>query len=72
MTSSFDYVVCSIEESNDLDTFIIDEWQRSLLVHEQRIKRHGRDEQALTMSYDDRSSGRGHGSGRGTTLGRRR
>ncbi|XP_070662476.1 uncharacterized protein [Malus domestica] len=34
MTSKFDYVVCSIEESNDLDTLSIDELQSSLLVHE--------------------------------------
>ncbi|XP_068319497.1 uncharacterized protein [Pyrus communis] len=40
MISKFDYVVCSIEESNDLDTLSIDELQSSLLVHEQRINRH--------------------------------
>ncbi|XP_068336488.1 uncharacterized protein [Pyrus communis] len=38
MISKFDYVVCSIEESNDLDTLSIDELQSSLLVHEQRMK----------------------------------
>ncbi|XP_070669034.1 uncharacterized protein [Malus domestica] len=37
MTSKYDYVVCSIEESNDLDVLSIDELQSSLLVHEQRI-----------------------------------
>ncbi|CAN6698412.1 unnamed protein product [Malus baccata var. baccata] len=47
MTLKYDYVVCSIEESNDLDTLSIDELQSSLLVHEQRISRHVMDEQAL-------------------------
>ena len=34
MTSRFDYVVCLVEESNNLDTLTIDELQGSLLVHE--------------------------------------
>lgn len=33
----FNYVVCSIEESNDLSTLSIDELHGSLLVHEQRM-----------------------------------
>jgi len=40
MTSRFDYVVCSVEESNNLDRLTIDELQSSLLVHEQRMKGH--------------------------------
>ena len=40
MTSKFDYVVRSIEESNDLDTLSIDELQSSLLVHQQRMNGH--------------------------------
>ncbi|XP_075645817.1 uncharacterized protein LOC142616979 [Castanea sativa] len=43
MTSKFDYVVCSVEESNNLDTLTIDELQSSLLVHEQRMNGHGED-----------------------------
>jgi hypothetical protein len=35
MTSRYDYVVCSIEESHDLDSMTVDELQSSLLVHEQ-------------------------------------
>lgn len=35
MTSIFDYAVCSVEESSDLDKLTIDELQSSLLVHEQ-------------------------------------
>nr|XP_028948055.1 uncharacterized protein LOC103454709 [Malus domestica] len=34
MTSKYDYVVCSIEELNDLDALSIDELHSSLLVHE--------------------------------------
>ncbi|RVW63624.1 Retrovirus-related Pol polyprotein from transposon TNT 1-94 [Vitis vinifera] len=52
MTSRFDYVVCSVEESNDLDTLTIDELQSSLLVHEQRMNGHGRDEQALKGTFN--------------------
>ena len=40
MTSKFDYVVCSIEKSNNMDTLTIDELQSNLLVHEQRMKGH--------------------------------
>ena len=43
--------MCSIEESNDLDTLTIDELQSSMLVHEQRMKRHGGDEQALKVTH---------------------
>ena len=71
MTSRFDYVVCSVEESNDLDTLTIDELQSSLLVHKQRMNRHGRDEQALKVTYNDQVAGRG-GRGRGAFRGRGR
>ncbi|GMY21802.1 Retrovirus-related Pol polyprotein from transposon RE1 [Fagus crenata] len=33
----------------------------SLLVHEQRMNGHGGDEQALKVTYDDRTGGRGGG-----------
>ena len=39
MTTRFDYVVCSIEESNNVITMTIDQLQSSLMVHEQRMKR---------------------------------
>lgn len=72
MTSKYDYVVCSIEESNDLDTLSVDELQGSLLIHEQRISRHlVVDEQALQVTYGAQQGGRGggrstyHGRGRG-------
>ncbi|XP_024004864.1 uncharacterized protein LOC112082011 [Eutrema salsugineum] len=37
LTVKFNYVVCSIKESNDLSTISIDELHGSLLVHEQRM-----------------------------------
>jgi hypothetical protein len=40
MISKFNYVICSIEEFNSLDTMTIDELQ-SLFVYEQRMKSHG-------------------------------
>ena len=39
LTLKYDYVVFSIEESKDIDTFPLDELQSSLLVHEQKINR---------------------------------
>lgn len=72
LTSRFDYVVCSVEESNDLSALTIDELQSSLLVHEQRLNRHSYgDEQALNITYaGERGRGgrvvsRGRGRGRG-------
>ncbi|RVW93398.1 hypothetical protein CK203_035133 [Vitis vinifera] len=55
MTPRFNYVVCSIEESNNVDTMTIDELQSSLLVHEQRMNCHNgnaRDEQALKFHME--------------------
>jgi hypothetical protein len=47
LAPKFDYVVCSIEESKDIDALSIDELQSSLLVHEQKINRSSNtDEQA--------------------------
>ncbi|XP_012074098.1 uncharacterized protein LOC105635629 [Jatropha curcas] len=37
LTPKFNYVVCSIEESTDLDTMTIDELHGSLLIQEQRM-----------------------------------
>lgn len=75
MTSRFDYVVCSVEESNNLDSLTVDELQSSLLVHEQRMNSHGgdtRDEQALKVSHEEQNGGRGRGRGFGRGRGRGR
>jgi len=62
MTPKFDYVVCAIEESNDVETMSIDELQSSLLVHEQRMNYHTTaEEHALKVTYEDHSGGRGRG-----------
>lgn len=72
MTPKYDYVVCSIKESNDLDTLSIDELQKSLLVHEQRISHHNMDEQAIQITHGSQPRGRGGDSfrGRGRGMGR--
>ncbi|KAK2442007.1 putative mitochondrial protein [Trifolium repens] len=67
----YNYVVCSIEESNDVTTLSVDELQSSLLVQEQRLKAQNarEEEQALKITHGGRgegSRGRGRGSrGRG-------
>ncbi|KAL6311034.1 hypothetical protein AAG906_015925 [Vitis piasezkii] len=54
MTSRFDYVVCSVEESNDLDTLTIDELRVACWFMSERMNGHGRDERALKVTYDDK------------------
>ncbi|GKB26996.1 retrovirus-related pol polyprotein from transposon TNT 1-94 [Tanacetum coccineum] len=49
MTSRFNYVVCAIEESHDLNTLSINELHGSLLVHEQRMQGKEDEEQALKV-----------------------
>lgn len=74
LTQNFNYVVCFIEEANDLSTLSLDELHGSLLVHEQRMQSFQPDEQVLKVTHDDRlgaSRGRGRGSrGRGRGRGR--
>ncbi|GAU47763.1 hypothetical protein TSUD_193000 [Trifolium subterraneum] len=67
MTPKFNYVVCSIEESNDVTLLSIDELQSSLIVHEQRIKnqRDHIEEQALKAASSGRGRGRSSQRGRG-------
>jgi len=60
MISKFDYVVCSIEESNNLDKMTIDELQSTLLIHAQRMKSCGEEEQVLKISHEDKAN-RGRG-----------
>lgn len=54
LTSKFNYVVCSIEKSNDLSTLSIDELHGSLLVHEGRIWGQQEEEQVLKVTQDER------------------
>ncbi|KAF2300482.1 hypothetical protein GH714_013766 [Hevea brasiliensis] len=46
LTEKFNYVVCSIEESKDIDALTVDELQSSLIVHEQKFQRRNGEEQA--------------------------
>jgi hypothetical protein len=52
MTPKFNFVVCSIEESNNIEELSIDELQSSLLVHEQKISQQDKEEQLLKASID--------------------
>lgn len=67
MSEKFNYVVCSIEESKDIDQLSIDELQSSLIVHEQKFTKHSGEEQALKVTREG-----GRGCGRGTYRGRGR
>lgn len=57
LTENFNYIVCSIEESKDIDNLSVDALQSSLLVHEQKFKKPstgGVEQQVLKISYDER------------------
>ncbi|XP_019442326.1 PREDICTED: uncharacterized protein LOC109347051 [Lupinus angustifolius] len=56
LMAKFNYVVCSIEESNDLSTLSVDELHGSLLVHEQRMKGYQEEEHVLKVAQEDRTS----------------
>ncbi|KAD3068893.1 hypothetical protein E3N88_36773 [Mikania micrantha] len=64
LTPNFNFVVCSIEESKDLDLLTIDELQSSLRVHEQKLTKRDVDDHALKI--DESSYGRGRGRSRGS------
>lgn len=64
---SYNYIVCSIEEFKDINTMSVDELQSSLLVHEQKLKRHSVEEQTLRITYDYDMIEEDQGSVRGTT-----
>ncbi|CAL9003953.1 unnamed protein product [Prunus brigantina] len=70
MLPKFNYVVCAIEEENDIETMSIDELHSSLLVHEQKLKSQNTTIKkiALKSSTSNEFSswkGSGHGRGRG-------
>ncbi|XP_049369600.1 uncharacterized protein LOC125834501 [Solanum verrucosum] len=57
LTSKYNYVVCPIEESKDINELSHDELQSSLLVHEQKMNRSsGAQEHALKASTNTYSS----------------
>ncbi|CAM8913065.1 unnamed protein product [Rhodiola kirilowii] len=70
LTEDFNYVVCSIEESKDIDLLSVDELQSSLLVHEQKVRKNENEDQLLKVEQDRgywEKSSRGRGAGRGSS-----
>lgn len=59
--NNFNYIVCSIKESKDTDTFIIDEFQSSLIIHEHTFHKKIVEEQALKVTTNERFGVRGRG-----------
>ncbi|XP_014503243.1 uncharacterized protein LOC106763585 [Vigna radiata var. radiata] len=75
----YNYIVCSIEESKDINEMTINELQSSLLIHEHNIKRQEITKQALKVTGDYyapqvtehlSNRGRGRGGYRGKGRGR--
>jgi hypothetical protein len=58
MMARFDYIVCSIKESNNLVGMTIDELQSNLLMHEQRMKGHTEKEQILKVTSGEKFEAR--------------
>ncbi|CAM8951423.1 unnamed protein product [Rhodiola kirilowii] len=73
LSKKFNYAVCAIEESNNLDTITLDELQSSLLLHEQRMVDDNEDDHVLKISCDEKGIGsRGQRPYRGSFRGGRR
>lgn len=64
LTPKFNFVVCSIEEANDVDELSIDELQSSLLVHEKKINQQEKEEQALKAVSENHTISSGGDKGR--------
>lgn len=52
MTENINFVVCSIEESKDIDLLNMDELKSSLLVHEKKVREKQSEEQVLQVKHD--------------------
>ncbi|XP_024924134.3 uncharacterized protein LOC112489589 [Ziziphus jujuba] len=61
LTERFNYVVCFIDESKDIDALTIDELQSLLMVHEQKFQMRNGEKQVLKVTYE---GGRGRERGR--------
>ncbi|XP_076900590.1 uncharacterized protein LOC143554788 [Bidens hawaiensis] len=68
LTENFNFVVCMIEESKDIDMMTVDELQSSLLVHEPKLSRQtsASGDQVLKTKLES-PGGRGRGRGRGSS-----
>ncbi|KAJ0737299.1 putative RNA-directed DNA polymerase [Helianthus annuus] len=71
LTENFNYIVCTIEETKNLDELSVDELQSSLLCHEQKLLKKSAEEQVLKVEQET-SYGRGRGRGRSSSRGRGR
>lgn len=77
LSEKFTYIVCSIEESKDIESLSVDALQSSLLCHEQNIVKHSKGSSSndnvlkVTSEFNDWSGTRGRGRG-GTFRGRGR
>lgn len=60
LTENFNYVVCSIEESKDIDCITVDELQASLQIHERKVVEKRTEEQVLQVENDPKE-GKGRG-----------
>ncbi|XP_047174219.1 uncharacterized protein LOC124841887 [Vigna umbellata] len=67
---NFNFVVCVIEESKDIDELSLNELQSSLLIHEQKLKQSDTEEKPLKVSTNTHSNSF-RGRGRGRSKGRR-
>jgi RNase H-fold protein (predicted Holliday junction resolvase) len=70
MTYKFNYVVCAIEESNDVTALSIDELQSSLLVQEARMVSHKMKDKEQVLKVTNSGRGRGRNGNRGRGRGR--
>ncbi|CAA7015782.1 unnamed protein product [Microthlaspi erraticum] len=72
LSERFTYIVCSLEESKDIDSLTVDALQSSLLLHEQKIQRHAKgarhDEQVLQVTYGVSQLNATRGRGRGGSV----
>lgn len=75
LTEQFNYLVCSIEESKDIDFHSIDELQSSLTIHEQKFQKRDGEEHVLRVSTEAKQTTRERGKnahqGRGRGRGRK-
>ena len=72
LTPKIDYIVCSIEEANNVEEMQIDELQSSLLVHEQRLNRTSAIEEMTALKIStpsETSSPRGRGKEEAEVMG---
>ncbi|XP_068474602.1 uncharacterized protein [Phaseolus vulgaris] len=65
LTDNFNFVGCSIEESKDIDSLIVDELQASLQIHESKVVERRSEEHVLQVENVSRNAQRGKGVYRG-------